>query len=510
MLNRVRVIAFTPLRVILRREAGRVRREALSTVRQTATQAHTPGRWPLRSGLASLVVVGAALSGPAPSWAAAGDLTVNGEVGGGSVLSGDQRDKLFYGSALQASLRPGLVVVDPLMVQLALSGWWFPSDHGYGQATFIGGGLRFEPLLANAGRLFIDGHAGLGRTGGLSRLMFDAGAGFEWSVTRSVGIGPALRYSQLHASAGDGTADAKFWSLALSVTLRPAPPPPPPPRAEPPPPPPPPAVVVPKDSDKDGVIDAEDKCPTEPAGAHPDPRPLFRGCPAADTDKDGVTDDVDKCPEITQGPFPDPERPGCPDEDDDHDGVYNREDQCRHEAAGLTPDPARRGCPAPDRDHDTIPDDSDACPDKPGAPNADPKKNGCPGLVLIDQGQIKINTPVFFATNKDTILKKSAPVLNAVGYALTHNTAIRKVVIEGHTDNKGKPEKNLDLSQRRADSVKAWLIQLGVEEGRLESKGFGDGRPLLPNTTAKGRAANRRVQFTITDPASSGGPATTP
>jgi outer membrane protein OmpA-like peptidoglycan-associated protein len=451
---------------------------------------------------------------PAPAIAAAGDLTVNGEAGGGTMLSGDQRDKLFYGSALQASVRPGLVLVDPLMLQLAVSGWWFPSDQGYGQATLLGGGLRFEPGLANAGRLFVDAHAGLGRTGGLSRFMFDAGLGFEWSVTRSIGFGPALRYSQVNATAGDGTADAKFWSLALSVTLRPAPPPAPQPpevpAAAPPLPPPPPPLATPKDSDKDGIVDAEDKCPSEGAGDHPDPNPARRGCPATDADKDGVTDDIDKCPEVAQGPFPDPDRPGCPDEDDDHDGVYNREDQCRHEAAGLTPDPARRGCPAPDRDHDTISDDSDACPDKPGAPSADPKKNGCPGLVLIDNGQIKINTPVFFATNKDTILKKSTPVLNAVGYALMHNPAIRKVVVEGHTDAKGKPEKNLELSQRRADSVKAWLIQLGVEADRLDSKGFGDTQPLVPNTTAKGRAANRRVQFTITDPAGSGGPAKTP
>jgi len=437
------------------------------------------------------------------SRASAVEPILNGEVGGGSVLSSDQRNKLDYGSDVQASIRPGLVLVDPLVLELAVSGWWFPSSAGYGQATMFGGGLRLEPDLG-PGRLVIDGHAGLGRTGSLSRFMFDAGLGFEWSLTPSFGLGPTVRYAQLASSSSDGTADAKFWSLAIAVTLRPAPSPPP--REEPPAPPPPPPVAkpVPKDSDKDGILDPDDKCPNEPAGAHPDPSPARHGCPAPDSDKDGVTDDVDKCPQEAQGPFPDPEKPGCPDGDDDHDGVYNREDQCRHEPAGLTPDPERKGCPAADRDHDTIPDATDACPDKPGAPNADPKKNGCPGLVLIDNGQIKINKPVFFATNKDTILKKSAPLLNAVGFALTHNANIRKVLVEGHTDNKGKPDKNLDLSQRRADSVKAWLIQMGVEAERLDSKGFGDTRPLVPNTTSKGRGANRRVQFTITDPANLG------
>jgi len=206
----------------------------------------------------------------------------SGEVGGGSVLSSDQRNKLDYGSDVQASIRPGLVLVDPVVLELAVSGWWFPSSAGYGQATMFGGGLRLEPDLG-PGRLVIDGHAGLGRTGSLSRFMFDAGLGFEWSLTPSFGLGPTLRYAQLASSSSDGTADAKFWSLGIAVTLRPAPPPP---RREEPPPPPPPsppaAKPVPKDSDKDGILDPDDKCPNEPVGAHPDPSPARHGCPAPD------------------------------------------------------------------------------------------------------------------------------------------------------------------------------------------------------------------------------------
>ena len=405
------------------------------------------------------------------------------------------------------------MLIDPLMLQLAVSTWWFPSSRGHGSATLLGGGLRLEPSVGDKGRFVVDGHAGLDRTGSLSRFSFDAGLGFEWSLSPAVGLGPTLRYAQTHSASGDGTADAKYWSLALAVTLRMPPPPPVAPPPEPtraPAPSPPPAPVKAADRDKDGIPDASDVCPDQPAGAHPEPRPDRRGCPAVDSDKDGVTDDMDKCPLEIQGPFPDPDRPGCPDGDDDHDGVYNREDQCRTEPAGLTPDPARRGCPAPDRDHDSIPDVSDACPDKPGAPNADPKKNGCPGLILIGDGQIKINKPVFFATNKDTVLRKSAPLLKAVGLALTHTPGIRKVLIEGHTDDKGNPDKNIDLSQRRADSVKAWLIQLGVEPERLDAHGFGASRPLVPNLTARGRAANRRVQFTIIDPPGAAAPAGAP
>jgi hypothetical protein len=165
--------------------------------------------------------------------AASGDWNLNAEAGGGTVISADQRHELSYGTAAQGSVRPGLVLVDPLVLQLAVSGWWFPSSAGFGQATLLGAGLRFEPFVG-PGRFVVDGHGGLGRTGGLSRFMFDAGLGYEWSITESFGLGPMARYGQLAASTSDGTGDAKFWSIAISLTLRPAPPPAPAPapRAE--------------------------------------------------------------------------------------------------------------------------------------------------------------------------------------------------------------------------------------------------------------------------------------
>jgi outer membrane protein OmpA-like peptidoglycan-associated protein len=430
------------------------------------------------------------------------DVSVNGELGGGTMLSGDQRDKLAFGGDLQGSLRPGIVVVDPLVLQLVVSDWLFPSSSGYGRATLVGGGLRYEPVIRGTGHLIADAHVGAGLTGGLTRFMFDAGLGFEWTITRQLGLGPVLRYGQVHADSGDGTSDAKFWSLGLSATWRFVPPPPPPAPPPPPPPPPPPRKLAPpKDTDGDGVPDAADACPAEAAGPHPDPKPERKGCPAGDADGDGVTDDVDQCPTDPQGIWPDPDRPGCPDKDDDRDGVPNHQDVCPTEPAGLVPDPHRRGCPAPDRDHDFIPDDVDACPDKPGAPNADPKKNGCPGLVRIEPDQIRINRPVFFATNKDTILKKSFPVLAAVAEALKVANGVRKISVEGHTDDRGKADHNLDLSQRRADSVRRWLTEHGVEAERLDAKGYGSTQPIRTNKTAKGRAENRRVEFRIVDPA---------
>jgi len=253
------------------------------------------------------------------------------------------------------------------------------------------------------------------------------------------------------------------------------------------------------DKDGDGVLDPEDLCPTDPMGKFPDP--ARKGCPAGDTDQDGVVDPEDQCPTEPMGKVPDPSRKGCPDKDSDGDGVFDTLDQCKDVHAGLMPDPMRAGCPSPDRDADSIADPVDACPDKKGAPSADPKKNGCPGLVIVENGQIVILKQVFFATNKDTILKTSYPVLDAVATALKAFPHIKKVRVEGHTDNQGKADYNTDLSDRRAKSVMAYLIVKGVEATRLDAKGFGPSKPIADNKTAKGKALNRRVDFLIVDPA---------
>ena len=178
-----------------------------------------------------------------------------------------------------------------------------------------------------------------------------------------------------------------------------------------------------------------------------------------DRDGDGVFDGEDQCPDTAKGDHPDPARPGCPAGDRDGDGVHDPEDRCPDEPKGAYPDPARPGCPLSDRDHDTVPDAVDACPDQPGAPSPDPKKNGCPGLVEVKDGQIVIMQPVFFATDKDQILKQSFPVLQSVADALKVSVQIKKVRVEGHTDDRGKEAHNIDLSDRRAKSVLQWLVQ---------------------------------------------------
>jgi outer membrane protein OmpA-like peptidoglycan-associated protein len=255
------------------------------------------------------------------------------------------------------------------------------------------------------------------------------------------------------------------------------------------------------DRDRDGVIDRMDICPDVPKGEHPDPDAQRLGCPAGDRDKDGVLDPEDQCIDVPKGDHPDAKRPGCPVGDQDKDGVLDTEDQCVDVPKGDKPDPARLGCPAGDRDKDLVVDPEDACPDKPGAPDPDPKKNGCPGATMITDGQIKIIEPVFFATNKDVILKRSFPVLEAVANSLKGAPSIKKVEVQGHTDDRGKATYNRDLSARRAASVLRFLVEKGIDANRLQSKGYGPDMPIAENKTAKGREKNRRVDFVILDPA---------
>jgi outer membrane protein OmpA-like peptidoglycan-associated protein len=429
-----------------------------------------------------------------PASAEAPRLSIGTEGGVGTMLASYQRNHLNERFDLEGSLRLGASIANPLSVQLVGRTWWFPSSAGYARATLLGAGARLEPAVGR-GRLWLDADAGLGLTGSATRFAFDVGAGYDFAASHAFGVGPFLRYGQVVATSHDYPSDAKSWAGGLSVTYRfvspsPGTPPQPPPSRP----------ATPADTDGDGVPDADDVCPREPTGVDPDPDPLHRGCPSRDTDGDGIVDHLDRCAAVPAGPHPDPERAGCPDGDADGDGFRDHVDACPTTSPGLHPDPTRPGCPAPDRDGDSVPDVSDACPDQPGAPSSDPKKNGCPGMVRVELDRLLIDRPVYFATGKDRILPKSFPVLRAIADALKATPEIKRVSVNGHADVRGTAEYNLDLSRRRADNIKAFLVAQGIAVERLETRGFGNTRPVDDNATEVGRAKNRRVEFLILYP----------
>ncbi|MEO5682182.1 MAG: TonB-dependent receptor [Chitinophagaceae bacterium] len=241
-------------------------------------------------------------------------------------------------------------------------------------------------------------------------------------------------------------------------------------------PPPPPAMIEkPKDSDGDGVLDAEDACPAVAGLA------MFKGCP--DTDGDGVPDKEDACPSVA-GPkiFS-----GCP--DTDGDGITDLLDKCPT-VAGTE---KYRGCPMPDMDKDGVADDEDKCPAVAGpASNA-----GCPVIreEIIKKVTVAASN-ILFATGKTTLLKQSFNSLSGVVDVLNQYPEL-KLDIDGHTDNTGKADKNLVLSQGRADAVKAYFTGKGIAESRITAVGHGQEMPLADNKTAKGKAKNRRVELKV-------------
>jgi outer membrane protein OmpA-like peptidoglycan-associated protein len=247
-----------------------------------------------------------------------------------------------------------------------------------------------------------------------------------------------------------------------------------------------------RDKDGDGIPDAKDKCPDQPEtiNGYQDED----GCPDSipDTDGDGINDLLDKCktePEDKDG-FQDAD--GCPDLDNDNDGVTDAMDKCPNVAGPIE----NAGCPDTDRDGDGVVDRLDNCPDEPG----DPKNHGCKKkqLVEITKDQLKILDTVRFQTGSAKLLKQSNGLLDNVAAVINTHPEIWKVHVDGHTDNVGKADLNMKLSNDRAQSVVDYLVNTGkVAPERLESAGHGQDMPIGDNKTAKGREQNRRVEFNI-------------
>ncbi len=117
-------------------------------------------------------------------------------------------------------------------------------------------------------------------------------------------------------------------------------------------------------------------------------------------------------------------------------------------------------------------------------------------LVIFKGDKIEILQQVHFATGKATILPDSHGLLAQVVDAIIKND-VKRVRVDGHTDNKGKKDFNQQLSEDRAQAVKDYLIKQGLDANRLEAAGYGDSKPVAPNLTARGRELNRRVEFIV-------------
>ena len=252
------------------------------------------------------------------------------------------------------------------------------------------------------------------------------------------------------------------------------------------------------DNDKDGIPDVDDACPLKPG------IPEERGCPSKDRDGDGLKDDVDQCPDEPEDKDMFEDEDGCPDPDNDGDGILDKQDSCPNNAEDKDGYKDEDGCPEPDNDGDGIPDELDKCPNEAEILNGFEDEDGCPdkGKPIVTK-DLKILQRVFFDTGKATIKQKSFPLLNAVSLVLKGNPDIKLVEVQGHTDDVGDDTSNLTLSDARANAVRNFLVDKGIDPKRLRAKGYGETSPSVPIEGLKGRKlkdardSNRRVQFEI-------------
>lgn len=195
------------------------------------------------------------------------------------------------------------------------------------------------------------------------------------------------------------------------------------------------------DSDRDGVVDVNDKCPDTPLGIKVDDK----GC-ELDSDGDGVLDSKDACPNTLLGTKVDEK--GC-EPDTDGDGVFDSKDKCPSTPKGFKVDV--NGC--------------------------------CLGATLN----------IHFQINSYAIPSGDINELKNFALFLDKNPGY-KVTISGHTDSSGDEAKNKILSQNRATSVKEALVFLGIDKNRLTAIGKASTIPVADNATVEGRAQNRRIE----------------
>lgn len=126
------------------------------------------------------------------------------------------------------------------------------------------------------------------------------------------------------------------------------------------------------------------------------------------------------------------------------------------------------------------------------APKPAPKKR-----IAVKKDRIDVSETIQFDFSSSRISSDSTPILDELAEVLTKHPEIKKLRVEGHTDNSGDAPHNLNLSKKRAAAVMKYLVTQGIDEGRLVSEGYGDTKPIADNGSEDGRAKNRRVAFVI-------------
>jgi len=226
----------------------------------------------------------------------------------------------------------------------------------------------------------------------------------------------------------------------------------------------------------------------------------YAGAPSREQDRDGdgYLDDRDGCPELPEDLDDFSDIDGCPDPDNDGDEFDDPDDECPNEPEDPDGWEDGDGCPDLDNDADGIVDEADDCRDVAEVRNGFEDEDGYPDdtpLVEMTCERLELRDRIYFDTDSDVIQTRSYALLDQAAGLLVARPEIRRVRIEGHTDDRGSSRHNQDLSQRRAESVRRYIIEQGVAAERLLAEGFGEDRAIAHNDSEEGRATNRRVDL---------------
>jgi outer membrane protein OmpA-like peptidoglycan-associated protein len=360
---------------------------------------------------------------------------------------------------------------------------------------FLGGlGFRmaFSPLLMGRAEALIYRNHGTSRTGGETRDIDFSNLGFNLGLSFMLGSKP------IPDSDHDGILNNRDRCADTPEGAQVD------------------GAGCPADNDSDGVANGVDRCPNTAVGATVD----ASGCPR-DTDGDNIADGVDKCPDTPEGVLVDAS--GCP-KDSDGDSIADGLDRCSDTPQGATVDAL--GCPG-DEDSDGVLDGLDRCPRTSIGANVNaygcvagqaPGRGAAANPPTVDTSRAPprpLPTPtrapspapgaptvlesVTFESGSARLQSGSYVELDSIARVLLANSSV-VVEIGGHTDDAGTPADNMRLSSLRAEAVRNYLFAKGVPFRQMVARGYGSTIPRTPDTTPRGRAANRRVEIKPVSP----------
>jgi outer membrane protein OmpA-like peptidoglycan-associated protein len=250
------------------------------------------------------------------------------------------------------------------------------------------------------------------------------------------------------------------------------------------------------DSDEDGIKDSVDKCKFEPEDK--DQFEDSDGCIDKDNDGDKLADADDKCPMEAEDFDEFEDTDGCVDKDNDRDGVLDTADKCKGYPEDKDGFEDADGCPELDNDKDGLPDKTDQCLNDPETINGNKDDDGCPdngdSLVILSPDRIELMESIKFDGASTKLSKGTFNVLGQVAATLrAHPEIIRmRVTVHVHDNGDGADPKDQELSDKRAQVIRDWIVQWGIAASRVEARGFG-----ATKMQGKTRALNDRVELII-------------